>query len=107
MANAFRCKNCGNLQTSANAGERNFPAACVVCGYGVSFDPITGIKTHHDDNWDVLADMSDDDLKKYTIDKADIETHTPAPESDPDHVPQNISVETEGSTVTTSDKAGA
>lgn len=55
MAHAFRCKNCGRLETSDNAGESDVPHACCACGSGVAFDSKTGIKTLVKDNWEVLA----------------------------------------------------
>lgn len=93
MKVAFRCKNCGHLEESAQAGEREYPAACRVCGHGVSFDPLTGVKTYEDAaNWLVLADASDAELDKvfkhHGIDKGDIVKHKPAAPADPDHVPQ-------------------
>jgi len=90
---AFKCKNCGHLETSGNAGERDFPAACRTCGSGVSFDPLTGIKQYHDDNWIVLADLDGDGVLDivsfHGIDKKQIEKHTAAP-STSNREPQNI-----------------
>lgn len=56
MKYGFRCKTCGHLDCCEVAGEREHPGACRVCGAGVSFHPRTGVKEHHADNWEVLAD---------------------------------------------------
>lgn len=64
---SFRCNNCGRLETSENAGERDFPAACRSCGAGVSFHPTTGIKQYHEDNWTVLADLSPEELEAIRV----------------------------------------
>jgi hypothetical protein len=92
---AFKCNTCGHLATSDEAGERDFPAACTTCGAGVAFTP-AGIKTYNDDNWTVLADLPEGELAKLPqkLSRKDVAKHTPAPVSDPDHVPQNISRET-------------
>lgn len=91
---AFRCRNCGHLEEAGQAGERSVPAACRVCGHGVAFDPVTGIKTYDEDNWLVLADASDAELNKvykhHGISKSDIAKHKPAPSADPDRVPVSI-----------------
>lgn len=90
MKHAFRCRNCGTLETSGNAGERPTPAACRICGFGVSFDPLTGLKNHHEDNWQVLAELSATELEKLGLTADDIEAHVPAAPGDPDHEPQVV-----------------
>lgn len=96
---AFRCLNCGRLVSSADAGEREFPAACPSCGHGVKFDPVTGIKTFEDaDNWEALADLDAEDRKalaeEHGVSQTKlIEKHTPAEaDANPDHEPTSISV---------------
>jgi transcription elongation factor Elf1 len=101
MAFAFRCKTCGRLASSADAGERETPASCAICGAGVSFDPKTGIKAYDPDNWEKLADLHADEKKTLAKDhdvpvEELIEEHTPAepPEGTPDREPTSISRET-------------
>lgn len=86
---AFRCINCGRLETSAQAGECECPAACVVCGHGVKFNPTTGIKTHDHDNWEILADLDHDELHELGIPHECVEDHTPAPKSDEGRAPMH------------------
>lgn len=65
---AFRCKNCGVLETSEQAGERNFPAACRNCGAGVEYDPQSGVKNYLDEkNWIVLADLTPEELEEQRV----------------------------------------
>ena len=65
---AFRCKNCGALETSEQAGERDFPAACRICGHGVRYDPLTGDKEYlNEENWTVLSDLSSEELEKERV----------------------------------------
>lgn len=95
---SFKCKNCGHLESSGYAGERALPAACSICNRGVSFDPVTGVKQYHDDNWIVLADLDGDGLDEvinfHGITKSQIEKHTPAPSTVPvGREPQVIYVE--------------
>lgn len=111
---AFRCNNCNSLETSANAGERDFPAKCPTCGKGVRFDPDTGVKSYDESNWTVLADLDGPDkdgvFEYHAITDADIERHVPAtpPEdADPNHVPQSIEVQGEGSAAGAVDNTGA
>lgn len=108
---AFKCKNCGSLETSGNAGERDFPAACPTCGKGVRYDVDTGVKEYlNEENWIVLADLSPEELEAERSDlKANGETyyywddkdvkivrHTAAPNTVPEgREPQNISREVE------------
>lgn len=90
---AFRCKNCRTLETSGQAGEREVPAACPICGHGVAFDPTTGIKSYDPDNWIVLADLPAEELEAvltfHGLKKSQIEKHTPLP-STADREPQSI-----------------
>ena len=102
---AFRCKHCGHLHTSNDAAEAPHPHACKVCGAGVTFgnqhsvlareiiDPkltqkqrtemvkkfsqTATNKTVQPDNWEVLADATDERLKELGLTKADVEKHTP------------------------------
>ena len=111
MAYAFRCKNCGRLVPSADAGECDFPAACPSCGHGVTFDPITGVKNFEDGgNWDTLVDLDADERKTLADDhglaqKDLIEKHEPAAvDPNPDHEPTSISAEA-GETVGQEDEA--
>ena len=87
---AFRCRTCGLIETSANAGERTHPAACPVCGAGVSFDPRTGIKEYDTANWQPLADASDDELAAWGLTRDQVIAHVPATPAEPDHQPQAI-----------------
>lgn len=41
MPFAFRCKNCGRLESPDNAGECEHPHSCTVCGAGVTLNPKT------------------------------------------------------------------
>lgn len=43
MKHAFRCKNCGFLHTSDEAGEADHPHSCRVCGKGVTHSAV-----HHE-----------------------------------------------------------
>lgn len=54
---AFRCRNCGALEPPEAAGERELPGACHICGHGVRFDPLTGVKSYDATNWDVLTEL--------------------------------------------------
>lgn len=81
MSYAFRCKNCNALEAAGAAGEREVPAACHQCGYGVHFDPVTGIKGYDTDNWIVLASLSPEKLKPildfHKFEAKEIEKHVP------------------------------
>lgn len=90
MKPAFQCRTCGGFEDSGNAGERAVPASCRWCGSGVGFDPKTGIKTYHDGNWIVLADLTKAELKKLDLEPDDIEQHTPATPAAADREPRNI-----------------
>lgn len=62
---SFKCKNCGHLEDSGNAGERDFPAACRNCGKGVRYNPDTGVKEYlNEENWIALFALSDAELEK-------------------------------------------
>lgn len=102
---AFRCKHCGFLEHSANAGESSHAHACRVCGKGVQFAAgieeikkllpevmaklkpeeiaartITlpyGIKFLVPENWEVLADCSPDRLAELGLEADHCEKHTP------------------------------
>jgi DNA-directed RNA polymerase subunit RPC12/RpoP len=98
MAFAFRCKNCGRLVSSADAGERDTPIACPSCGYGVRFDPRSGVKTYEPENWEVLKDLPAKDRKAladdHGVDEAElIEEHVPAPAMEHDREPMDITRE--------------
>lgn len=101
---AFRCRNCGRLVSSEDAGERDFPAACPICGHGIEFDTLTGNKTYVEDNWIVLANLSDEELEAERVrhtdagdfeywakDEIKIQKHKAAPSTIPEgREPQNI-----------------
>lgn len=111
MAYAFRCRNCNSLESADAAGERRVPIKCPTCGAGVSWSP-DGVRTEDPDNWIVLAELSDKELKPileyHAIDAAEIEAHTPLKAADPDHVPVSIAVEaTSASDGTPSNGKGA
>lgn len=80
---AFKCRECGTLEEPGNAGERAVPAACRICGAGVSFDPRTGAKAYDEGNWLVLADLPADELAPirefHGIARKDVTRHTPEP----------------------------
>jgi hypothetical protein len=85
---AFRCKNCGFLESPGNAGESDVPHACRACGHGVRFDPITGVKSLDVENWEVLAEASASRLDELGIEKSDVVKHKPTPAEDPDRQPK-------------------
>lgn len=96
---AFKCRHCGHLESSGQAGERDFPASCRYCGHGVKFDPTTGIKSYDNEaNWIVLGDLEGTELEDvlifHGIAKSQVEKHTAAP-STSNREPQNISREAE------------
>lgn len=84
---AFKCRFCGNLEDAGNAGSLDRPAACRICGHGVAFDPVTGIKSLDPDNWIVLADLKGDELQDvlsfHGIKPRHIERHTPSSDTAP------------------------
>ena len=71
---AFRCNNCGRLESGDHAGEAEIPASCRACGAGVSFDR-TGIKTLDPDNWEILAAADDKRLKELGLTRALVQAH--------------------------------
>jgi hypothetical protein len=91
---AFRCRTCRHLVEAGAAGERTLPAACPACGAGVSFDPATGAKRYHDDNWIVLGDLSGDELEEvlafHGIKPSQIERHKPFAAPEATRAPQSI-----------------
>lgn len=92
---AFRCNTCGQLVEAEAAGERSLPAACPQCGHGVRFDPLTGIKSYVDENWEVLADADDDriaELEAYGLTPDQVVAHEPFATPGPDREPQLIEV---------------
>lgn len=67
---SFRCKNCGFLEDSGNAGERSFPAACRNCGKGVRYDVDTGVKEYlNEENWVNLAELNPEELEALRTEK--------------------------------------
>lgn len=55
---AFQCRNCDTLEGPEFAGDdRAVPAACRVCGKGITRDPNTGAWSSDPENWIVLADL--------------------------------------------------
>jgi hypothetical protein len=100
---AFRCKNCGRLETSDHAAEGEFPHACRVCGAGVVFrhaelaamltepgadvpalaaeiarcDPAT--KRLVPENWEVLADAPPERLAELGLTPEQVAAHEPWP----------------------------
>ena len=96
---AFKCAYCGSLEEAQVAGENATPTACHICGRGVSYDPVTGIRQLHPENWIVLADLEGEDLAAlHEFHKFDPELHSivrwdPLPAADPDRTPVTIAVE--------------
>lgn len=74
MPHAFRCKNCGHLHTSEQAGEEKHPAACSACGHGVSFTR-AGVKELHPDNWEHLCEASEERLAELGLTAEDVCKH--------------------------------
>ena len=100
---AFKCRNCGALEEPQIAGENEVPTACHICGRGVSYDPVTGIRQMHPENWIILADLEGEDLAAlHEFHKFDPALHTivrwtPLPAADPDRVPVSLALNaTEG-----------
>ena len=89
---AFRCKECGHLETSGQAGECAHPASCVVCCAGTSFHPKTGIKTLNPDNWEVLANCTPARLAELGLAPDKVAKHTPAKATNPGRTSQHVQV---------------
>lgn len=91
---AFRCRTCRHLVEAEAAGERTLPAACPACGAGVSFNPTSGAKIYHEDNWVVLADLPDDELGEvlefHGIERKQVNRHKPFPAAPAGREPQSI-----------------
>jgi hypothetical protein len=63
MKYAFRCRNCGRLDTSEHAAEAMHPRACCVCGQGK--------------DWDYLWKLSAGELSEFSLTKEDVKEHVP------------------------------
>lgn len=72
---AFRCKNCGHLEHAGHAGERDVPLTCRVCRRGVKYNPDTGERTTHPDNWEVLAKATNARLAELGLKRAQVVAH--------------------------------
>ncbi len=103
MKVSFQCRNCGHFEDSGNAGELDHPAACRTCGFGVSFNPLTGQKDYHPENWVALSDLSADELEGLGLKKSNVERHQPAAPASPGHEPQHITRSVE-ETLTSEDR---
>ncbi len=81
MRYAFRCKNCGCLETAAQAGESSHPHACRVCGKGVTHtvDPRSGAitKTFQPENWEALCECTPEQLEQIGISADQVDKHEP------------------------------
>ena len=71
---AFRCRACGHLEHRGHAGQCAVPHACRVCGEGVKWN--RGIATTAPDNWEILADLTAEQLAVYGLTPTDVEKHT-------------------------------
>lgn len=89
---AFRCKACGQFETSGQACEEFTPHACPACGAGVSYNSKTGKKIIHPENWEVLADCSAERLAELGLD-GQVERHEPLARAQ--NTPKMLSVATE------------
>ena len=117
---AFRCKNCGRLHPAGHAGDNLVPHACQVCGKGVSFGPdfkeiaarlsqpdlskeerlkiaselsqSKYDKSYHPENWEVLADLSPEQLAKYDLKPEHVERHVPVSKDNPNLNPSFFAV---------------
>jgi hypothetical protein len=99
MKYAFRCKNCGRLETSDQAAECSHPHACRVCGDGIRYDSRTGKKTPMlGDNWEVLADASPGRLAEIGLSPDQVEKHKHWPKKSPGREPQQLSLTANEST---------
>ena len=75
---------------AATAGECNHPYACSVCNHGVSFHPVTGVRTVHSNNWDILNDMNEQQLKAFGLTRAHVMKHVPTKSEN--RIPQNLMI---------------
>lgn len=75
---AFRCKKCGHLEPAEHAGDRSVPLACSVCNGGIKFDTSTGAKSANSDNWEVLADSTDQRLRALGLTRTAVCRHVGA-----------------------------
>ena len=75
---AFRCKNCGHLESAEHAGENETPAACSVCGAGITFS-VRGIKNLMPENWEVLHLAETERLKQLGLHHETVTRHVPLP----------------------------
>lgn len=105
IKHSFRCKSCGKLHTSDDAAEAEHPHACRVCGSGVSFDPRTGIKKLHPDNWEVLSEVDEGRLSELGLAPEHVKTHTKWEQGSKDpNPPKHVKVEANESTGTKQDQ---
>ncbi len=88
---AFRCNNCGHLESAEQAGECEHPHACSACGAGISYNPKTGVKIPDPENWEILCEATRERLVELGFD-GEIERHEPHAKSD--NVPKSISLHT-------------
>lgn len=93
MPYSFRCRTCGRLEEGGHAGENLTPHACRVCGAGVTFNR-AGIKSAVPENWECLADATEERLAELGLTLDDVEPHTPWPRGvnrDPQHIHVTVS----------------
>ena len=76
---AFRCRSCGRLESADHAGQNHKPAACRGCGAGVTFNS-SGGKTFDKDNWEVLAEATQQRLEELGITEGQVVRHEPSVE---------------------------
>lgn len=103
---AFRCKNCGHIESADAAGENDLPHACSCCGAGVVHAPHMKklseelarpdctverrlqiakelVKVNNDpkvldpSNWECLCDMPPERLKELGLKKEQVVKHAP------------------------------
>lgn len=77
MPYAFRCQNCGHLEGSVHAGENPIPAACHVCGKGVTyhFDGVIAHWVSDPSNWELLTEATPKRLKELGLEPGDVAPH--------------------------------
>lgn len=73
---AFRCKNCGHLESAEQAGMNLIPQACPVCGKGVELSREGG-KSGQPENWEILIEVSRERLEELGLREEDVEKHEP------------------------------